>query len=150
MHCHQPSIKHHHVNCSCLHNLPIFAPGLTATTYFVLNLGIKEQDDTTRTLVMGSMLFLSLVASECLQLLSSERRRQKFGILTRLGSLSCPGEDAFLWACQENSPYLLKYCSTLQIEKTDPVNLNGLHLACKEGMVCSQKSLFRVIQYEEV
>ena len=65
-------------------------------------------------------LVISLLASLGLDLLSNEQYRQKFGYATKLGSLSCDPEEAFLWACQRQDlfssfiqPIILIYHKTL-------------------------------------
>ena len=102
-------------------------------SYFGLKIMEPEGIKNARNLSMTLILLASLICSCCLDILSSERRRQRLGLWTRLGSFSCPAEDTFLWACYNNYPELLRLCNDKQIKMKDPLNFNGLHLACEGG-----------------
>ena len=102
-------------------------------SYFGLKIMEPEGIKNARNLSMTLILLASLICSCCLDILSSERRRQRLGLWTRLGSFSCPAEDTFLWACYNNYPELLGLCNDKQIKTKDPLNFNGLHLACEGG-----------------
>ena len=118
---------------------------LLASFYIPSYLGLENMEpsnnENARNLQMTLILLASLMCSCFLDILSVERRRQRLGLWTRLGSFSCPAEDSFLWACCNNYPELLGLCNEKQIKKKDPVNLNGLHLACKKGTVDPQNKL---------
>ena len=109
-----------------LHNnvLDTFFPGVKL---------VNQDKDDTRSVILAVSLMVSFVCSILLQLMSCERRRQKFGMWMRIGSLSCPDRDAFLWACERNYHDLLHMCTDDQRKKRDYRHLNGLHLACSKG-----------------
>ena len=76
--------------------------------------------------------------------MSFEENRQNFGLITRLGSLCCENQDAFIWACEKNYPSLLALSKKSLIDPKDPPNLlrdekgkfgknNGVHVACIQG-----------------
>ena len=71
---------------------------------------VRENYDNKRYWCVGTLCFLvfSLVCSTILQAMTSERRRQWFGLkilgslkIFGLGSLTCPPHQRFLWACEE-------------------------------------------------
>ena len=102
-------------------------------TFFPEVTFVNQAPNDMRSVILAVSLMVSFVCSILLQLMSCERRRQKFGLQMRFGSLSCPDRDAFLWACERNYHDLLDMCSDDQCDKRNPIHLNGLHLACKEG-----------------
>ena len=90
--------------------------------------------DNTSTAILAGFLVLSWISSIVLQVLSSEKSRQTFGLRTMGHSLSCPHKDAFLWACRNNYHDILKLCSEDHLKETDPAGqLTGMHIACQEG-----------------
>ena len=102
----------------------------------------SEDDFVVANLVAG--LILSLVPSSFLHWMSFEENRQKFGLLTPLGSLCCEKEDAFIWACEKNYPSLLALSKKSLIDPKHPPNWlkddkgkfgknNGVHVACIQG-----------------
>ena len=94
---------------------------------------VNQDKDDTRSVILAVSLMVSFVCSILLQLMSCERRRQKFGLRMCIGSLSCLDDDAFLWACERNYHDLLHMCTDEQCKKWDYRHLNGLHLACRKG-----------------
>ena len=103
------------------------------STFFPEVTLVNQAPDDMRSVILAVSLVVSFVCSILLQLMSCERRRQKFGLRMRIGSLSWPDRDAFLWACERNYHDLLHMCTDEQCKKRDYRHLNGLHLACRKG-----------------
>ena len=104
----------------------------------------QESADDFVVLGLVAGLIFSLVPSCFLHWMSFEENRQKFGLITRLGSLCCENEDAFIWACKNNYPSLLELSKKSLIDPKDPPNWLkddkgkfgkniGVHVACIQG-----------------
>ena len=100
------------------------------------NLGLlfiqQSVDDFFVACLVAGLIF-SLVPSSILHWMSFEDNRQKFGLITQLGSLSCENEDAFIWACENNHPSLLALSKKPRDEKGKFGKNNGVHAACVKG-----------------
>ena len=104
----------------------------------------QQSVDDFVVLCLVTGLILSLVPSSFLHWVSFEEKRQKFGLITCIGSLCCEDEDAFIWACKNNYPSLLALSKKSLIDPKHPPNLlkddngkfgknNGVHVACIRG-----------------
>ena len=84
---------------------------LCLSLLIIKRVGNHFQESADDFIVLGLVagLIFSLVPSCFLHWMSFDENRQKFGLITRLGSLCCENEDAFIWACENNYPSLLEH-----------------------------------------
>ena len=99
---------------------------------------IKVEDTVVLSLVVG--LILSLFPAYFLHWMSYEENRQKFGLVSGLGSLSCLKEEALIWACSNNYPRLVRLSrkflldpKTKQGFQTDHLENNAVQISCIKG-----------------
>ena len=99
---------------------------------------IKVEDTVVLSLVVG--LILSNFPAYFLHWMSFEQNRQKFGLVSGLGSLSCLKEEALIWACSNNYPRLVRPShkflldpKTKQGFQTDHLENNAVQISCIKG-----------------